>query len=100
MVYWRVLHWWYLCALEKKCIAPPGHRYGCAPVRMLRCMENKTAVCWSGCHRYDQSAINIIYNNYLYEINETEGDYSRPFQIARMPTHLFELKEGECDREM
>ena len=97
IIYWRILHWWDLCALEEKCIAPPGPRLSCG--HWQRCVRNHTAICWNKCPRYDGSALNVLYSNYLYEINQTDGLpplYNRPFAVSRRPTSLFELRQREC----
>ena len=55
----RVIKWWVLCALEKSCIATN---------------HNPSRVCWFiydrfnvfvGCHRFDQSALNILLLNHF-----------------------------------
>ena len=92
-VYWKILHWWLLCALDVNCIAPKGHRQNCSGFQ--RCIQNGTAVCWRKCHRYDQSALNILYHNYLQGINKTHlirSDLEEPFEIFRPPTKKYRIK--------
>ena len=58
LVYDEVIKWWILCALKENCIAPVED-VGCtftAPDR------------YAGCHRFDQSAINILLAN-LYHFD-------------------------------
>lgn len=98
-IYWKILHWWYLCALEVNCIAPPGHNRNCAGWQ--RCVRNNTAICWSKCHRYEQSAINVLFSNYLHEIKQNDGllpKNNRPFKVTRHKTHWFRLFSGKCNR--
>ena len=49
-----ILHWLLLCALEKSCIAPTRNR-GCLPT------NHRTE--YADCHRFDQSALNIVLAN-------------------------------------
>ncbi len=94
-IYWKVLHWWYLCALDESCQAPPGHSHNCAGFD--RCTKNHTATCRVKCHRYDQSTLNILYHNYLYGMNQTalippNRGHETLFEVIRWPSKLFSLK--------
>lgn len=51
-----VLFWWVLCALEKDCMAPPGHRVSCDWRRTQGDRYTRSAQC----NRYDQSALNVL----------------------------------------
>jgi hypothetical protein len=66
----NVLKWWVLCALETECMGPKGAQ--------LRCQFSNTDrfKTYAKCHRYDQSAINILlakatgfrgYQNYYHK---------------------------------
>ena len=93
-VYWRVLYWWYICSLDQGCLAPPGHSLDCRAWR--RCVRNGAAICWNHCHRYDGSALNVLYNNYFHGKNRT--DLIRPeavlsFKVLREPTEMFPLRK-------
>ncbi|ELT89243.1 hypothetical protein CAPTEDRAFT_191027 [Capitella teleta] len=60
-IYEKVLHWWFLCALVKDCIAPPGSKQLCQNL-----LEGDLGA-YKQCHRYDLSASNIlaiIHNDY------------------------------------
>ncbi|ELT89266.1 hypothetical protein CAPTEDRAFT_212810 [Capitella teleta] len=57
-VYEKVLHWWFLCALVKDCIAPAGAEKICPETNPSSKSE------YRGCHRFDQSALNILLANY------------------------------------
>ncbi len=54
-LYEEVLSWWAFCALVEDCIAP-------IPERACRFTDD-TYNEWAGCHRFDQSAINILLSN-------------------------------------
>ena len=55
-IYRSVLRWWYLCALTERCIAPTLHRF-CT-------FDKHDQYTWfASCHRFDQSAINILLAN-------------------------------------
>jgi hypothetical protein len=65
----NVLKWWLLCALEPECMGPKGGEVDCRfPADSYKTYAN--------CHRYDQSAINILlakatafrgYQNYYHK---------------------------------
>ena len=54
-LYDNVLRWWFLCALHRACIAP---------TRDIAC-RFRGRDRYAGCHRYDQSALNILIVNYF-----------------------------------
>lgn len=92
-VYWKVLHWWYMCSLDFTCQAPPGHSINCG--NWKDCVRDRTAICWKRCHRYDQSTINILYNNYLYGLNKTAliRSYDKgQFRVHKRPTSVYKLQ--------
>lgn len=69
-VYDDVVRWWFLCALERRCIAPKhgselqcrfhsgGNDGGETGEHIDRSRSE-----WAGCHRFDQSALNILLAN-------------------------------------
>ena len=65
-LYENVLRWWFLCALERRCIAPTLNR-GC------RFRGPRTH---ADCHRFDQSAINILLANYLADDHQAYMYYA------------------------
>jgi len=58
-LYDKVLRWWFLCALERDCMAPTSDIF----CKFHRRRE------YGKCHRFDQSALNILLANYA------NGDY-------------------------
>jgi len=66
----NVLKWWVLCALETECMGPKGAQLGC------QFSDTDKFKTYAKCHRYDQSAINILlakatgfrgYQNYYHK---------------------------------
>ena len=56
-VYERVIRWWFLCALERDCIAPTTD-FHCR-------FDDGGRQQYGHCHRFDQSALNILLANYF-----------------------------------
>ena len=56
-LYNNVFRWWFLCALDRDCIAPTTDLY-CEFVGREQ---------YGKCHRYDQSALNILLANYFLD---------------------------------
>ena len=91
-IYSSVLYWWFLCALDKDCIAPPGAKAGCR-----NAYPNKPSK-YLGCHRYDQSTLNVLLANHHHynrtSYATTDPSDKNPFvKIVRAPTHQHELKK-------
>jgi hypothetical protein len=80
-LYDHVLRWWFLCALEPDCIAP---------IHDLHCSFRGRDL-YAGCHRYDQSALNILLANYF---NNDDGSYmskSSVLTVERRSRHKEKL---------
>ena len=60
----HILRWYVYCALDERCIAPVSKK-DC----VLKGTDSFTT--YVDCHRYDQSAINIILNNYYHYCNQS-----------------------------
>jgi len=58
-LYDNVLRWWFLCALEHDCIAPTTDLF-------CKIYDPQK---YAKCHRYDQSALNILLANYFHDDN-------------------------------
>lgn len=58
-MYHRFLYWWYLCALDLNCQRPHGIGRPCYPTGDVDRWKSYI----SGCHRFDQSALNILIGN-------------------------------------
>ena len=81
-LYDSVIRWWFLCALEPACIAPTTDLY---------CKFHGTEE-YGHCHRYDQSAINILLANYF------EDDYRAYFAPATVDSVL-SVERGSQGKE-
>ena len=83
---------WLDCALHKECIAPHGSSpYGC---QSLHDPSGKGS--YAGCHRFDQSALNVImYQEFGQQIwrSLAHEDF---FNVVRIPTHDFNVKTSNC----
>ena len=89
-LYWNVLHWWYLCALTEDCVTSDG-RLACRD--LVHHIAKKT---WAQCHRFDQSALNILVPNYYgYESDRYMPDIvspGHPIAIMRWPTDMYRIQ--------
>lgn len=59
-LYWGILHWWFLCALDPRCLSPVSK----TPCDHKKAVFRKGNMSYSGCHRFDQAALNILVSNY------------------------------------
>ena len=69
-IYTRIIFWWVLCALNEECMAPT-HELSC---------NFKGKDVWAGCHRFDQSALNILMANHF--LNNVSRYTSRRDQLS------------------
>ena len=66
-MYDQVLKWALLCTLDPRCISPPGSRASCHFPKGFLTLKNSTYYVGHGCHRFDQSAFNVmlaLYSNF------------------------------------
>ena len=85
-IFKNVLHWWILCALDAECIAPAKAELYCAP------RDAKNPGKHMGCHRYDQSTLNVLLANY-YQFNRSRYVINKnSIKITRFPTTENKLK--------
>ena len=93
----RLLNAWVDCALHEDCIAPAG-----AMVWGRGCILNKLGkldvIEFSGCHRFDQSALNVILvREFGIDIRKTvlpEGEFSwkKSISVFRKASHNYPVK--------
>ena len=89
-VYNNVLKWYVLCSLDRKCIAPKGNSLHCRFARSDRYYK------FANCHRFDQSAVNILLSN-GYKHNESLYLFSsKSVTIRRGGAALSEMKVAVC----
>ena len=80
----NVIEWWVRCSIERDCIAPLGST--------LRCSFTDRMLSFAGCHRYDQSALNVLL------VNHFKGDLNMYYptrtcvDIEREVTYHFQLQ--------
>ena len=86
----KILEPWADCALHKECMAPEGAELTCNKTNGL----NAKGV-YSGCHRYDQSSLNMILVREFglsvwdsFHIKETSGIW----KVQRKPTAFYTVK--------
>ena len=85
-IFKNILHWWILCALDAQCIAPPNAKHACAP------RDTKNLGKHMGCHRYDQSTLNVLLANY-YQFNRSRYVINKNYvKVNRFPTTENKLK--------
>ena len=79
-----IMFWLLLCSLDQNCIAPTWRIFCTFEDRFLE---------YAGCHRFDQSAMNIIllnlykHDNYIFYPEKQTG-----VSVQRMETKYFKLK--------
>ncbi|ESO87150.1 hypothetical protein LOTGIDRAFT_154650 [Lottia gigantea] len=76
LTHWVLMKWWIVCALSEDCIAPPGTK------QMLICPSNPMNSKIASCHRFDQSALNIL----------TYSIFPEPKNLLLSPTYIRVLR--------
>ncbi|VDL80941.1 unnamed protein product [Nippostrongylus brasiliensis] len=88
-----IIKWWVLCALEEKCMSPPGSQLGC----QFGADRYKD---YAKCHRFDQAVLNMLLANvYSYEPERyTTGLTGKDLHVERgTSTPKDDLKNFMCD---
>ena len=89
----RLIKYWVDCALHPECIAPPGAGiFGCN-MGMVKTNPGK----YIGCHRFDQSALNVIlYREFGAEVwrnvQQHNEEVTAVLSVERQPTSYYEIK--------
>ena len=87
-VYWGVLYWWVMCALDEDCIAPKGGQLQCHK------KDPQFSTVYAKCHRFDMSALNILASNlYGYNTDAYTDQDQHLVSIARRKTHFYDIQE-------
>ena len=85
-VYWSIIHWWVMCALDKDCIAPETASLGCN----FREYGTKK---YAHCHRYDQAALNLLSSNlYGYNDKKYTANDQGVVKLMKRVTSLFTVQ--------
>ncbi|ULU14034.1 hypothetical protein L3Y34_016507 [Caenorhabditis briggsae] len=66
----NIVKWYFLCALEEDCMAPKSAVLGCQFV------DDDRFRTYAGCHRYDQSIINLVLANQFW--------YDRRYYVSQI----------------
>ena len=85
-LYNSVLRWWLLCALESDCIAPTSELY---------CRFDGGRQQYGHCHRYDQSALNILLANYFSSASTDSLDQQSSSSSVQPPPYLVTSPAGQ-----
>uniref|UniRef100_A0A1I7UTC7 Apple domain-containing protein n=2 Tax=Caenorhabditis tropicalis TaxID=1561998 RepID=A0A1I7UTC7_9PELO len=84
-----IVKWYFLCALEEDCMAPQNAVLGC------NFKGDDRFTTYAGCHRYDQSIINLVLaNQFWYDRRYYVSEIVDFFHIDRAGT------PGDVDSEM
>ena len=73
-VYNHIVRWWLLCALQQQCMAPTTSQLHC---------NRRNRQTYAGCHRYDQSALNILLANLFPNKDLTCLSTSKVLEVRR-----------------
>ena len=96
IIYWNALYWWYLCALDVNCIAPPDSA-SCLKLEEWKTFvdrDNPENTQWGKCHRFGQSIISVLANN-LYGYSSTKfthWDADPVATVIREATWMYDLQ--------
>ncbi|MFH4978761.1 hypothetical protein AB6A40_005470 [Gnathostoma spinigerum] len=78
-----IMKWMVLCATERECISPNGAQ--------LICSFSEDRISYAGCHRYDQSLVNLLLaNTFSYDYQYYTNSYTGFYNIERTETYDFD----------
>ena len=85
--YMSLFHWWLMCALDEDCIAPKGST--------LLCNFGKySKTRYAGCHRYDQSVLNLLTSNHLsYNVKKYLSRDPDVLKFIKEPSSMYTVKQ-------
>ena len=92
----KIMKYWVDCALHRDCIAPQGSsRFGCGMYIYLH--PEVLGEKYAGCHRYDQSAINLIlFREFGLNATRPLSAVDKLFKIERKPAYKFSKYIKKC----
>jgi hypothetical protein len=76
-IYMKIVRWWFLCALDADCIAPTKDlfcKFATGPNRFAY---------YANCHRYDQSALNVlVVNHFIKQLSSNDTNSVKSLYAA------------------
>ena len=92
-VYERVVYWWVLCGLDPSCISPTDKLI--CPGGLIHRSYDYRHLYWLGCHRYDQSSLNII-TDHVYGGERPYIPRAAGLEAIRKPSTNFQVTDLKC----
>ena len=90
LIFDDVIKWWVLCSLTPQCIAP-------TPIKRCPSGFQKVPDKYAGCHRFDQTAINILLANKFHYNHTIYAEYYHDLElIHRFGPRKSQIKPTYC----
>ena len=89
-VYWGILYWWVMCALDENCIAPKKAQLFCN-------FKHGYRNYFANCHRFDMSALNVLASNlYGYDDRVYTARQQDVVTIVKHKSSMYKLRREQC----